>query len=263
MDVLIDRRELLEKARERNLTLSMIEKDYMLGWVLFGLSEMKDLTFKGGTALSKVYFPAIWRLSEDLDFVYPGDFGSILRTLPEIFRKIQVASGIKLSPKSHHSNPDYLQLKIQYDAVLGRNWVKVDVTRESPIDAVKGRKLSQSYSDYPVFRIRVESVEEIGAEKVRSLIERKKCRDYYDVWQLLKLKLDRNKLKNLIAGKFEYKAIRMKGMDDIFPKDLTGILEGYWNRELGRLIHPMPELETVIRELKNHLRPLIKPADWA
>ena len=38
MDVLIDRRELLEKARERNLTLGMIEKDYVLGWLLFGLN---------------------------------------------------------------------------------------------------------------------------------------------------------------------------------------------------------------------------------
>jgi len=30
VDVLIDRRELQEKARERNLTLGMIEKDYVL-----------------------------------------------------------------------------------------------------------------------------------------------------------------------------------------------------------------------------------------
>lgn len=59
MDVLIDRRELLEKARERNLTLGMIEKDYVLGWVLSGLSGIRGLAFKGGTALSKIYFPQI------------------------------------------------------------------------------------------------------------------------------------------------------------------------------------------------------------
>ena len=69
---MIDRRELLEKARERNLTLGMIEKDYVLGWLLFGISEINDLTFKGGTALSKIYFPRIWRLSEDLDFERKG-----------------------------------------------------------------------------------------------------------------------------------------------------------------------------------------------
>jgi predicted nucleotidyltransferase component of viral defense system len=74
VDVLIDRRELLEKARERGLPLAMIEKDYALGWLLLGLSGAKGLVFKGGTALSKVYFPRTWRLSEDLDFVFMDMF---------------------------------------------------------------------------------------------------------------------------------------------------------------------------------------------
>lgn len=67
MDVLIDRRELLAKARERNLNLNIVEKDYVIGWLLFGFSLINSLVFKGGTALSKIYFPKIWRLSEDLD----------------------------------------------------------------------------------------------------------------------------------------------------------------------------------------------------
>jgi predicted nucleotidyltransferase component of viral defense system len=68
VDVLIDRRELLERARTRNLPLTIVEKDYVLGWLLFGLSRISNLVFKGGTALSKIYFPEVWRLSEDLDF---------------------------------------------------------------------------------------------------------------------------------------------------------------------------------------------------
>jgi predicted nucleotidyltransferase component of viral defense system len=261
VDVLIDRRELLEKARQRNLTLGMIEKDYVLGWLLFSISGINDLTFKGGTALSKIYFPRIWRLSEDLDFVYLKDFRNILRTLPEIFARIEELSGIKLALKSHYSNPDYLQLKIQYNAVLGKNWIKVDVTRESPIDKTPNRKLIQTYSDYPSFKVGVESIEEIGAEKIRSLVERKKCRDYYDVWQLMKLKFNMDNLKKMLKKKFEYKGIEIKGLQEIFPPDLSEILEGYWNRELGRLIYPVPDLEIVIREMKNHLRPLIKPTN--
>jgi predicted nucleotidyltransferase component of viral defense system len=106
--ILIDRRELLEKARERKLTLGMIEKDYVCGWLLFGMSGTKGLTFKGGTALSKVYFPRIWRLSEDLDFVYGKDFQEITKALPEAFERIKTLSGISISLKSSHSNPDYL-----------------------------------------------------------------------------------------------------------------------------------------------------------
>jgi predicted nucleotidyltransferase component of viral defense system len=261
VDVLIDRRELLERARERNLTLGMIEKDYVLGWVLFGFSHIGDLIFKGGTALSKIYFPRIWRLSEDLDFVYAGDFDNLLKALPEIFAKIEGLSGIKLALKSHYSNPDYLQLKIQYNAVLERNWIKVDVTRESPIEKTPTRKLNQTYSDYPSFKVRVESIEEIGAEKIRSLVERKKYRDYYDVWQLMMLKLDRDKLKKILRRKLEYKEIKIRGLGQFFPQDLPEILKGYWNRELARLTYPVPELEAVIRELKSHLKPLIKPSN--
>jgi predicted nucleotidyltransferase component of viral defense system len=68
VEILIDRRELLVRARERHLPLMMIEKDYVLGWVLFGLMWVPELVFKGGTVLAKVYFPRTWRLSEDLDF---------------------------------------------------------------------------------------------------------------------------------------------------------------------------------------------------
>ena len=256
---MIDRRELLEKARERGLTLGMTEKDYVLGWVLFGLSGIAGLAFKGGTALSKIFFPRIWRLSEDLDFVFAGDFGEISDALPEALGRIERVSGIKLALKSRHSNPDYLQIKVQYDAVLGRNWIKLDVTRELPIDKVSQKKLGQTYSDYPSFEVGVESVEEIAAEKVRSLVERKKSRDYYDVWQLMKMKLKRDKLLKLLKKKFEYKDIKMTGTEQVFPADLPEILKGYWERELGRLIHPMPELEIVIRELKEHLNPLIRP----
>lgn len=257
---MIDKRELLDKARDRNLTLGMVEKDYVLGWLLFGLTEIKGLIFKGGTALSKIYFPMIWRLSEDLDFVFRGDFRVIVDSLPNIFTKIKKTSGTGLVLKAQHSNPDYLQLKIQYDAVLGKNWIKIDVTREAPIDRVLNHKLSQVYSDYPSFMVIVESIEEIGAEKIRSLVERKKCRDYYDVWQLLKLKLNKDKLRKLITRKFVYKGIEFKSLDEVFPDDLLEILEGYWQRELGRLINPVPEMEKVIGDLKGHLKFLKNPA---
>ena len=67
MDVLIERKELLRVAREQGIGLAMAEKDYVLGWLIFGFSKIKPLCFTGGTALSKIYFPRIWRLSEALD----------------------------------------------------------------------------------------------------------------------------------------------------------------------------------------------------
>jgi len=51
-------------ARERKFPAGVMEKDYALSWLLSGIysSNLKDIfIFKGGTALSKVYFPKIWR----------------------------------------------------------------------------------------------------------------------------------------------------------------------------------------------------------
>lgn len=68
---MIRHQELRKKATELKLGVDTIEKDYVLGWMLYGVatSSIADkLVFKGGTALSKAYFPNQWRLSEDLDF---------------------------------------------------------------------------------------------------------------------------------------------------------------------------------------------------
>jgi predicted nucleotidyltransferase component of viral defense system len=50
---------------------SIVEKDYVLGWILAGINAHDELgenwVFKGGTCLKKCYFET-YRFSEDLDF---------------------------------------------------------------------------------------------------------------------------------------------------------------------------------------------------
>jgi len=251
---LIDKRELLAKARERSLPLMMIEKDYVLGWVLFGLMRIPGLVFKGGTALSKVYFPQTWRLSEDLDFVTAAEgWEELPSQILGALKEPTAGSGIGLAIKSQHSNPGYLQLKIRYEGPLGKNWLKVDVTLEPPIGRVFSRPLSRSYSDYPGFTVRVESLEEIFAQKLRALVQRKKVRDYYDVWKMGEQKVNKTELTRLFVEKLRVKEIKWDGIRDIFPSDLEVILEGYWEKELGRLVWPIPEMRTVLSQLKANL----------
>jgi len=260
VDVLIDRRELLAKARERNLNLNIIEKDYVLGWLLFGFSQINLLVFKGGTALSKIYFPEIWRLSEDLDFSLLDDnFVVISERIEEIFKLIEKKSGIKLNLKSEFSNPDYLQLKIQYDAVIGRNWAKVDITKNDLVENPVEKSIKRDYSDYKDFKIKVESVEEIFCSKLRTVIERKKCRDYFDLWKLTKLSLNLNKIKKIFKKKLEIKGVNFSSLNKIFPKDLNETLMPYWERELGRLVYPLPELGLVLKELRNFIESNLSP----
>ena len=73
---MIPKGELLALRGEWSLSEEIIEKDYVLGWLLAGIAAEPALrehwVFKGGTALRKCYFET-YRFSEDLDFtVLPG-----------------------------------------------------------------------------------------------------------------------------------------------------------------------------------------------
>jgi predicted nucleotidyltransferase component of viral defense system len=254
VDVLIDRRELLSKARERHLNLNLVEKDYVLGWLLFGFSKINSLVFKGGTALSKIYFPEIWRLSEDLDFsLLSNDFSVVSRQIKEIFKLIESKSGIQLNLKSEFYNPDYLQLKIQYIAAIGRNWVKIDVTKNDLVLKSSLRTVKRIYSDYTNFKVKVERLEEIFCSKIRSVIERKKSRDFFDLWKLMSLPIEFKTVNEVIGEKLKIKGIELKSIDQIFPKNLKETLEPYWGKELGRLVSLLPGLDLVLKESRRFL----------
>jgi predicted nucleotidyltransferase component of viral defense system len=255
VDLLIDRIELLAKARERKLNLNIVEKDYVLGWLLFGFSQIDSLVFKGGTALSKIYFPEIWRLSEDLDFSLLDDnFVIISESIEEIFRLTEKKSGIKFILKNKYSNPDYLQLKIQYHGVISRNWIKADFMKNDIVDKPLIKSPKKEYSDYADVDIKVESLEEIFCSKLRTVIERKKCRDFFDLWKLLKLSIDMEKVKKILGKKLDIKGIKFKSANQIFSKDLKETLLPYWERELGRLVNPLPDFELVLTELKSFIK---------
>lgn len=67
----------LQEARKRlGVPWDVLERDYLLSWMLAGISRVDSLrdtlVFKGGTALKKCYF-GDYRFSEDLDFSGMGD----------------------------------------------------------------------------------------------------------------------------------------------------------------------------------------------
>jgi len=66
--------ELRRYAASKQIALGTAEKDYVLSVVLAQISKSRyarDLIFKEGTAIKKVYFPDA-RFSVDLDFTFFG-----------------------------------------------------------------------------------------------------------------------------------------------------------------------------------------------
>ena len=88
---MIDRREILNIATQTSLTPHVVEKDYILGWMLAGIYAHDELAdswlFKGGTCLKKCFFET-YRFSEDLDFTLRNEAHLDEAFLKRVFAEI-------------------------------------------------------------------------------------------------------------------------------------------------------------------------------
>ena len=98
---MIAKADLLDRVREWGLIETVVEKDYVIGWVLWGIGSHERLSrewaFKGGTCIKKCYIET-YRFSEDLDFtVLPGGLlapDDLLPVLMEVLNRVNQVSGI-------------------------------------------------------------------------------------------------------------------------------------------------------------------------
>ena len=88
---MISRREILDTSHVLGLLPQVVEKDYVLGWILAGIYQHAALKetwiFKGGTCLKKCYFET-FRFSEDLDFTLSDPSQINEEFLESVFREI-------------------------------------------------------------------------------------------------------------------------------------------------------------------------------
>ena len=83
-----------------------------------------------------------------------------------------------------------------------------------------------------------------------------------DAWKR-RLNIDIKHVTELFIIKCRDKGIEPPGPDMFFPKDLPEILSPYWERELGRLVHPVPDIKTILKELKTTLADTISSSSQA
>ena len=248
-------------ARRQELPAGVVEKDYAISWLLKEVYEntlLKEaLIFKGGTALRKVYFPETWRLSHDLDFTAIGDLSpkAIRDGLEQVFTAIKKSNGMVFELRSFHITDGSIIAGVQFTGPLvHKNRLRADITLdEKLVTPPELRTVSTGYPDIPAFRVKVYSPKEILIEKVRSIIQRGKSRDYYDVWRIFKDdEFDMDEVKNLLIKKCQINEIDYKP-ELIFDEDRLKEAEGYWQKALGELTKELPDFNIVISELKTKL----------
>jgi predicted nucleotidyltransferase component of viral defense system len=265
---MISRSELQRLANREKVALGTLEKDYVLTEILKALSWVTSLSdvlvFKGGTALRKIYF-ADWRYSEDLDFTANHDMKEeeLRQSLDEWYSQVEQTSQIRLTTKMLHKPNGYARIRAQFIGPLAYpGMVFMDLSFDEPLCLAPERRTiltepflseGQKVLAYPL--------EELFAEKIRSLMERGKSRDYYDVWRLLKEKsseLDFKLLGNVLVKKLMHKHLIITSINDFLPKDIN-TLKQYWASELEQQINQLPPLEAVIEELQEMLKNLVVP----
>ena len=101
---MISKQNILDRAAEWQLRPEVVEKDYVLGWLLAGLTTLPMSAlwvFKGGTCVKKCFFET-YRFSEDLDFSLrpdaPYTHDDLVAQLRELTARASELSGLEFPP---------------------------------------------------------------------------------------------------------------------------------------------------------------------
>lgn len=228
---MIDKREILEAASTLSLLPNVVEKDYVLGWILGGINANSVLAnswvFKGGTCLKKCFFET-YRFSEDLDFTLRDpshiDQEFLQTQLTEVVKWVADQSGLNMPPDQIsidiYDNPrgkPSCQGKIGYRGPVSPSsggWpkIKLDLSADEKIVLPSVRQpVFHPYSDAPPDGIWTNcyAYEEAFAEKVRALGERTRPRDLYDVVNLyrhLDARPSAGVLRDVLKQKCDFKS---------------------------------------------------------
>lgn len=201
---MIRKQDILDRAAEWRLRPDVVEKDYVLGWLLAALAQndvRANWVFKGGTCIKKCFFET-YRFSEDLDFSLTPEASyseaAIRETLQDLARTAAEMSGVEFPTdrvdvrvqRNRQGQPTF-QGRIAYRGPLGVPTfprVLLDITQhEAVLDAPIERAVFHPYPDALSDGVAVVtySFNELLAEKLRALLERSRPRDLYDVVFLL------------------------------------------------------------------------------
>lgn len=258
---MIDRREILEIAAQTSLTPHVVEKDYVLGWMLAGIYAHEELAeswlFKGGTCLKKCFFET-YRFSEDLDFTLRDqaqiEEGFLKRVFGEVGAWIYDETGIEVPADKQefdiYQNPRgtiSCQAKISYKGPVSPTHalprIKLDLTADERVVLPPvTMEIFHPYSDLPEEGIEVLAYDyiEAFAEKFRALSERARPRDLYDVVNLYRnadARPEQQQFIEVLREKCAFKGIELPRLADIEPH--RSALEAGW---VNMLEHQLPAL---------------------
>jgi len=279
------RKRLEEKRKEIGLSWEIIERDYILSWILAGIAVneklQNKLIFKGGTALKKCYF-GDYRFSEDLDFTAKEGMvredqleEEIIRTCKFATELVQQFSPLELKAERYTEKEPHPGAQEAFNIRGKLPWhrqflvkAKIEITFDEPVivEPVK-KQILHGYEENISGEIYVYSLEEIVAEKMRAILQhlkkledrgwsRSRARDYYDLWKILNGYSDKLKMEiipPLFIEKCKVREVEFGGPEIFFNKTLLEYIGNTWEQWLGPLVSDLPPFKPIIDDLKQKI----------
>lgn len=281
----------LQEARERlGLPWDVLERDYLLSWVLAGVGQVdalrETLVFKGGTALKKCYF-GDYRFSEDLDFtglegVPTGaameravrEACNAAAKLLDEYAPMEIICERYTEKGPHPGGQEAFTIRARFP------WQRQPQTRvmiettmdERMIMPAVWRVVLHDYGEPLAAEVRVYALEEIIAEKLRAILQhvekfeqrgwsRSRARDYYDLWRVLGAYREQMNLADfpaLLRDKCAVRNVAFAIPEDFFHERMLAYVEKTWEQWLGPLVPGLPSFGAVIGELRPNVASLVR-----
>jgi predicted nucleotidyltransferase component of viral defense system len=280
---MILQKEIRDIAMRQGVPKTTIDKDWVLGHVLYGLFSHevlgKQLIFKGGTCLRKCYFED-YRFSEDLDFTLMAADVQISQSMIEdVFSEVHHRSGI-LFHIDIFSEMIFENQRVGFKTIVKywgadhpknqmvpvhsrwHSYIKLEfISHELMCFDIVAKKLLHHYSDKDLLNIAIPcyNPEEVICEKLRAMLQRKYTapRDYFDTWYISQHSpaLDWTGINAQVKQKARFKNIDINAVDDFFTEKHIKTLQSHWMQSLGHHLakNQLPTVQKVINDLRELL----------
>jgi predicted nucleotidyltransferase component of viral defense system len=274
-------REIVKIANSKNVNKEVIDKDWILSHFLnamFSFSEIsKNFIFKGGTCLRKCYFED-YRFSEDLDFtLLDKSFAIDEKFLNKIIFIAEENSNARyylknLKTQIHQNIHQGYEITILFwgafhrpnQAILPVNrWqtkIKLDISfSEIMLLKPNYKPIFHQYSDADkiINLVPAYPLKEIIAEKLRSLIQRNRPRDIYDLNYLSNIipEIDYPEIKNLLFQKAANKNITINSIQDFINDNKYRKNKRAWQSSLGYhlAVGDLPDFDSVYKNINSFI----------
>lgn len=278
-------KEIENIAKEKQVSKSTIDKDWMLAHFLNAMYSFKDIRqnfiFKGGTCLKKCYFED-YRFSEDLDFtLLDKNFRIDTKFINKIIKTAEKTSKAKFHfdkkkiQKSKEQEQGY-EIKVKLwgadhnpnrKPLPPERWqtsIKLDISfSEKLLTKPVYKPILHNYSDKEkiIQTVSVYSLPEIISEKLRSLIQRNRPRDIYDI-HTLSGKLPETKypeIKRLLFEKSKNKNIVISGISDFINNEKASKNKRAWESSLGNHLpaNKLPDFDIIYKSITKFIENIL------